>query len=294
MRAHRPAADNWRMDPASARYMIRIDGHLGPTLLSAFPGMASLEQGPDTVLTGTLDRSGLHGVLAEIEALGLELLEVRQLAQEAGQHAEWLAAARAPLAAADPVLARVIAGRPDFAPSAWTARLPPMDLFGAVLFQVIGQQLSVAAHRLIVSRVQALFDGRLPAPAELLAVDPAQLRGAGLSWRKIGTVRELAARFADGRLDPVALAALPDERVIAALTEIPGIGPWTAQGALILALDRQDVVLPGDLALRKAVRDAYQLGRLPTEQELLAIAEKWRPYRSLATGYLFSAASQAS
>jgi hypothetical protein len=67
------------MDPASARYMIRISGHLGTMLLSAFPAMAWRRQGPETVLTGVLDRSGLHGVLAEIEALGLDLLEVRQL-----------------------------------------------------------------------------------------------------------------------------------------------------------------------------------------------------------------------
>jgi hypothetical protein len=71
------------MDPASARYMIRINGHLGATLLSAFPAMAWKRQGPETVLTGMLDRPGLHGVLAEIEALGLDLLEVRQLTAEA-------------------------------------------------------------------------------------------------------------------------------------------------------------------------------------------------------------------
>jgi DNA-3-methyladenine glycosylase II len=203
-------------------------------------------------------------------------------------HNEWLAAARAHLTDADPVLARLIAQRPDFDPGAWMARLPPMDLFGAILFQIVGQQLSVAATRRIVGRIQALFDGHLPAPADVLAVDPAELRTAGLSWRKISTIRELAGRFADGRLDAGALAALPDEQVIAALTEIPGIGPWTAQGALLIALGREDVVLPGDLALRKAVRAAYQLDHLPTQQEVLAIAESWRPYRSLATGYLFS------
>jgi DNA-3-methyladenine glycosylase II len=208
--------------------------------------------------------------------------------------AESLQAARAHLSAADPVLARLIAERPDFDPGAWMARLPPMDLFGAILFQVVGQQLSVAATRRIVSRIQALFDGHLPAPADVLAVDPAELRAAGLSWRKISTLRELAERFADGRLDPQALAALPDEQVISALTEIPGIGPWTAQGALLIALGRQDVVLPGDLALRKAVRAAYLLDHLPTEQEVLAVAEKWRPYRSLATGYLFSAVFAAA
>ena len=77
---------------------------------------------------------------------------------------------------------------------------------------------------------------------------------------------------------------------MAELTAIPGIGPWTVQGALLVALQREDVVLPGDLALRKAVRAAYGLDHLPSQQEVLDIAEKWRPHRSLATSYLFSAA----
>jgi DNA-3-methyladenine glycosylase II len=169
-------------------------------------------------------------------------------------------------------------------------QLPPMDLYGALLFQVTGQQLSVAATRRTLARIGDLFGGRLPAPAALLAADPADLRAAGLSWRKVGTLRELAGRLADGRLDQDALSALPDEEVIAELTTIPGIGPWTVQGALLLALGREDVVLPGDLALRKAIRAAYQLDHLPAQQEVLTIAAPWRPYRSLATSYLFSAA----
>jgi DNA-3-methyladenine glycosylase II len=124
----------------------------------------------------------------------------------------------------------------------------------------------------------------------VLGTDPARFRDAGLSWRKISTLRELAERLSDGRLDPAALAAMPDDELIAVLTEISGIGPWTAQGALIIGLGREDVVLPGDLALRKAVRTVYRLDHLPVEEEVLAIAEKWRPYRSLATAYLFSAA----
>jgi DNA-3-methyladenine glycosylase II len=91
-------------------------------------------------------------------------------------------------------------------------------------------------------------------------------------------------------LNPKILSKLPDGEVIAALTTIPGVGPWTAQGALILALGRDDVVLSGDLALRKAIRQAYELDHLPSQEEVLAIAEKWRPYRSVATSYLFSAA----
>ena len=205
-------------------------------------------------------------------------------------HAAWLEQARSHLRNADPVLARLIDDRPDFDPRAWLARLPPMDLYGALLFQVAGQQLSVAATRTILGRIEALFGGRLPAPAELLEVDPGKLREAGFSWRKIATLRDLAERLTDGRLDQEVLSGLPDNELMAELTVIPGIGPWTVQGALIIALGREDVVLPGDLALRKAVRAAYRLDHLPAPAEVLAIAENWRPYRSLATSYLFSAA----
>jgi DNA-3-methyladenine glycosylase II len=164
-----------------------------------------------------------------------------------------------------------------------------MDLFGALVFQVTGQQLSVASRRSILERIQQMFGGRLPSPAELLKADPAELRQAGLSGRKVSTLRDLALRLTEGRLNVDALSARPDDEIIAELTEVPGIGPWTVQGALILALNREDVVLPGDLALRKAVRDAYRLDHLPTPAEVLAIAERWRPYRSLATLYLFRA-----
>ena len=204
--------------------------------------------------------------------------------------ADWLQKARDHLRKADPVLARLIAARPDFDPRQWMTELPPMDLFGALLFQIAGQQLSVAATRRILERIEARFGGRLPSAAEVLDTDPAKFRDAGLSWRKISSLRDLAERLSDGRLDPQALASLADDALITVLTEIPGIGPWTAQGALIIALDREDVVLPGDLALRKAVRATYRLDHLPTEEEVLVIAEKWRPYRSLATAYLFSSA----
>ena len=209
-------------------------------------------------------------------------------------HAAWLEQARSHLRHADPVLARLIDDRPDFDPRAWLAQLPPMDLYGALLFQVAGQQLSVAATRTILARIEALFGGRLPAPAELLEVDPGKIREAGLSWRKIATLRDLAERLTDGRLNQEVLSGLPDDELMAELTVIPGIGPWTVQGALIIALGREDVVLPGDLAFRKAIRAAYQLDHLPDQQEVLAIAEKWRPYRSLATSYLFSAAFEAA
>jgi DNA-3-methyladenine glycosylase II len=205
-------------------------------------------------------------------------------------HAAWLQGARSYLRDADPVLARLIDERPDFDPREWLTRLPEMDLYGALLFQVAGQQLSVASTRRILGRIEDLFGGHLPSPAELLDLEPGKLREAGLSWRKIGTLRDLAERLTDGRLDTKVLSGLPDDELLTQLTAIPGIGPWTVQGALLIALQREDVVLPGDLALRKAVQAAYQLDHLPSPQEVIDIAEKWRPYRSLATSYLFSAA----
>jgi DNA-3-methyladenine glycosylase II len=191
---------------------------------------------------------------------------------------------------ADPVIGRLVDRQPDYDPRAWLDDLPSMDLFGSLLFQVTGQQLSVAATRRTVERITSLFHGRLPSPDELFAVEPAQLRAAGLSWRKVNTLRDLAERLSDGRLDVDRLTVMADDEFIAELTAVPGIGPWTAQGALLVALRREDIVLPVDLALRKAIRAAYQLDHLPTQDEVLEIAEKWRPFRSIATSYLFASA----
>jgi len=196
--------------------------------------------------------------------------------------------ARAFLRKADPVLGRIIDARPDFRPRAWLDELPPLDAFGTLIFQVAGQQLSVRATRAIVSRIEEHFGGRLPSPAELLAADPDVLRASGLSARKGETLRALAERFVDGRVSDEALSKMTDEDVEAVLTEVPGIGPWTAHGFLLVALDRPDVFLSGDVALRRAIQRAYGLDHAPTEDEMLELAERWRPYRSLAVGYLFA------
>jgi DNA-3-methyladenine glycosylase II len=189
---------------------------------------------------------------------------------------------------ADPVLAELIDARPDFRPRAWMDGLPPLDAFATLIFQVVGQQLSVAATRTIVSRIEERFGGRLPTPAELLAADPQVLRSAGLSTRKGATMRALAERFVDGRLSDEGLARMTDDEVEAALTEVPGIGPWSAHGFLLVALDRPDVFLTGDIALRRAIQRLYEFDHVPTPEELIELSDRWRPYRSLAVGYLFA------
>ena len=189
---------------------------------------------------------------------------------------------------ADPVLARLIDARPDFRPRAWMDDVPPLDGFGTLVFQVVGQQLSVAATRTIVSRIEERFGGRLPTPAELLGVDAQVLRSAGLSARKGATLRALAERFVDGRLSDDALAHMTDDEVEAALTEVPGIGPWSAHGFLLVALDRPDVFLTGDIALRRAIQRLYGFDHVPTQDELIELSDRWQPYRSLAVSYVFA------
>ena len=157
------------------------------------------------------------------------------------------------------MLRRLIDARPDFRPRAWLDELPPLDSFGTLVFQVAGQQLSVASTRAIISHLQERFGGHMPSPAELLAADPQVLRDSGFSARKGQTLRELAQRFVDGRLSDEAFSRMTDDEVEATLTAVPGIGPWTARGFLLVALERPDVFLSGDLALRRAIQRALWL-----------------------------------
>jgi DNA-3-methyladenine glycosylase II len=200
--------------------------------------------------------------------------------------------ARKFLRSADPVLGRLIDERPDFRPRAWTEDLPPFDAFGTLVFQIAGQQLSVASTRAIIGHLQERFGGHMPSAEEVLAAEPQVLRDSGFSTRKGQTIRDLAERFVDGRLSDKALARMSDEEVEAALTEVPGIGPWTARGFLLVALDRPDVFLSGDLALRRAIQKAYDFDHLPTEDEVAEVSDRWRPYRSLAVSYLFASEYQ--
>jgi DNA-3-methyladenine glycosylase II len=194
----------------------------------------------------------------------------------------------------DSVMAKLIAQYPDFNPRAWLSELPRLDPFGALIFQVIGQQLSVKVTRAILERLRILFHGKMPTPRQLLATRPARLRKVGFSARKVATLRALARKFVQDRLTSAKLKKLTDDEIMELLTSIPGIGPWTVQGFLIIALNRGDVVLPGDLALRRAIKQAYGLRRLPSQDKVVELSQKWRPYRSLATAYLFRFAFDAA
>jgi DNA-3-methyladenine glycosylase II len=167
------------------------------------------------------------------------------------------------------------------------------DPYEALARAIVGQQLSTKAARSIWERLVETLGGTFPPSSELLAADAETLRGAGLSRAKVSFLQDLAERANDGRLDLDSLAELSDEDVIATLTEIKGVGPWTAEMFLIFHLGRPDVVSTGDLGIRRAVQIAYGLDDLPGPTDLERIAEPWRPHRTLACLYLWRSLDNA-
>ena len=153
---------------------------------------------------------------------------------------------------------------------------------------IIHQQLSVKAGQTIARRVRELTPGpRFPGPEEVPRLRDDELRGAGLSTQKVSYVRDLATRVADGRLDLKSLRRMDDEEAIAALTTVRGIGRWSAQMHLLFHLGRLDVLAVDDLGLRNAAGKAYGLGESATAAQLTELGEGWRPYRSMASWYLW-------
>jgi DNA-3-methyladenine glycosylase II len=163
----------------------------------------------------------------------------------------------------------------------------PSDLWGALVFQVIGQQLSLAAATAILARLEALHGGRLPTPAELLGTDVEALRQIGLSRAKSVYLHDLAARLEDGRLDLERLRTLDDDAARTELTEVKGVGRFTADGVLMLALRRPDIWPAADLALRRAVERVWGLGAPASVAQVDALGERFRPWRTLAAAYLY-------
>ncbi len=168
---------------------------------------------------------------------------------------------------------------------------PHGDAYGALLRAVVGQQLSVKAAATIYDRVLALFRGAVPTAVELLDADEGSLRSAGLSGRKVEYLKDLATHVLSGELEIERLGELSDEEVIEQLTAVRGLGVWTAHMFLIFHLEREDVLPVGDLGIRSGIRDAYGLDDLPTAPEMEAMAEAWRPHRTLACLYLWESYS---
>ncbi|HEY7830856.1 MAG TPA: hypothetical protein VIC06_09865 [Solirubrobacteraceae bacterium] len=164
----------------------------------------------------------------------------------------------------------------------------PDDHYGALLRAIVGQQLSTKAARSIFTRLTDRFDGRTPTPEQVLADDPEELRlAAGLSRPKVGYLRSLAEHVLSGELELERLDELPDEQVIAELVAVKGLGVWSAHMFLMFHLQRPDVLPVGDLGIRKAMQRAYELDELPGSEEMEAIAQPWRPQRTLACRYLW-------
>lgn len=195
------------------------------------------------------------------------------------------AAATAHLTAADPILARIIArhGACTLAHAG--------DPFAAVAQAIASQQISTRAAATILGRVTALIREGALTPEGVLAVPDEQLRAAGLSWRKVSYLKDCALRFADGTIDPTALKDAHAEAVIAALVAIKGVGRWTAEMVLIFSLGHPDILSTGDYGLRSAMQRHWNLPDLATPAEMETIAAPWRPYRSVASWYLWRSLS---
>lgn len=206
------------------------------------------------------------------------------------------AAARKQLAASDPTMAALIEriGKIDLATrlKRRSEERPP-DAYGALLRAIVGQQLSTKAARTIYGRVLELFDGTTPSPEQLLEADESDLRGAGLSGRKVEYVRDLASHVIEGELELDRLDQLDDAEVIEEIVAVRGLGVWTAEMFLMFHLERPDVLSGGDLGIRKAIQIEYGLKEMPTPTKVEEIGEPWRPHRSLASLYLWESLANA-
>ena len=163
------------------------------------------------------------------------------------------------------------------------------DIFCGLVQAIVSQQLSTRAAATIYGRLLALMpDAAPPTPEALLPLPDDALRGVGLSRQKTSYMRDLAQKVLEGSVKTDGLSDMSDEEVVAELTKIKGIGRWTVEMILIFRLARPDILPVGDLGIVKAIQRAYGLRKPPDARRMEKIAECWRPYRSVASWYLWA------
>ena len=158
---------------------------------------------------------------------------------------------------------------------------------------IIFQQLAGTAATVIYERFIEYYNGAMPTPIQILSSQDVELKSkVGLSSKKIEYLKDLSSKIEDGRLNLDILPSMTDEDVISTLQQVKGIGRWTAEMYLIFCLGREDVLPVTDLGVRKAMQKLYSLPELPKPATMLAIAQPWKPYRSVATWYLWKSISK--
>ncbi|HKI08332.1 MAG TPA: DNA-3-methyladenine glycosylase [Nitrososphaeraceae archaeon] len=169
------------------------------------------------------------------------------------------------------------------------------DAFQSLVESIIYQQLAGSAANVIYTRFIKYYNNMMPTPMDLISTSDMELKSKiGLSSKKVQYLKDLATKIAERKLSLDLLTTLSDEEVINQLIQVKGIGRWTAEMFLIFCLGRPDVLPVTDLGIRKAMHNIYSLSELPKPAEMLAIAQPWRPHRTVATWYLWKSLSKFS
>lgn len=187
------------------------------------------------------------------------------------------------LAASDPILALLIDRYGN------CTITPHNNYYGELVSAIIGQQLSEKAGATIYKRFLTLFDNKLPTPEQIIDIDTEAIRNIGCSYSKAGYMKDLAQHIIDGRLDLAHIATLPNDTVIEQLVAVKGIGEWSAHMFMIFSLGRLDILPTGDLGVRKAMMQLYDLPELPKPAVMheIALTHHWTPYQSIASWYMW-------
>lgn len=162
------------------------------------------------------------------------------------------------------------------------------DYFASLSSSIVGQQLSNKVADVIWNRVVSLMGGE-PSPQKILSIEVEKLRGVGVSYSKIGYLKNLSNAVLNNKICLDGFKGMDNDEIIENLTAVKGIGQWTAEMFLIFSLGRCDVFSLGDGGLQKSVKWLYQLDEIPRRKQLMQISEKWMPYRTFASLYLWEA-----